>query len=287
MQESSETWKVKKYLEDCKAETPGFQYVIDCDDEGRSVCITWATPRMLRDLLRFSNVIFLDAQCRQFNVHHFPYSSVVMVNEENKICNACETLFIEERTDTYGLMINALKKMEPRWDPTNVRLLFGDLKVTQAILDSTGMDNCLLRGDMWHLLNQVWPHQNSFGRAAYAKISNFLQLMVGCENEKDWNFAYQSARKVLADDPEKVSKLDAIHDNPNYFAGYILHQIEGSLGGKGNSHAEQNHSLIVAYLGNGGTLNLSEHVFHLLERHKSKVLQRQHAEGSLLISSTR
>jgi hypothetical protein len=151
-----------------------------------------------------------------------------MVNEENKICNACETLFIEERTDTYGLMINALKKMEPRWDPTNVRLLFGDLKVMQAILDSTGMDNCLLRGDMWHLMNEVWPHQNSSGRAAYAKISNFLQLMVGCENEKDWNFAYQSARKVLVDDPEKVSKLDAIHNNPNYFAGYILHQIEGS-----------------------------------------------------------
>jgi hypothetical protein len=62
----------EKYLEDCKAETPGFQHVIDCDDEGKPVCITWATPHMLRDLLRFSDVIFLDAQCRQFNVHHFP-----------------------------------------------------------------------------------------------------------------------------------------------------------------------------------------------------------------------
>jgi hypothetical protein len=55
MQESSETWKVKKYLEDCKAKTPGFQYVIDCNDEGKHVCITWATPRMLRDL----NCVFL------------------------------------------------------------------------------------------------------------------------------------------------------------------------------------------------------------------------------------
>jgi hypothetical protein len=40
MQESSESWKVKKYLEDCKAQIPGFQYVIDCDDKGRPVCIT-------------------------------------------------------------------------------------------------------------------------------------------------------------------------------------------------------------------------------------------------------
>jgi hypothetical protein len=96
MQESSETWKVKKYLEDCSAQTPGFKFVIDCDEEGRPICITWATPRMLRDLLRFSDLIFLDAQCRQFNAHHFPYSSVVMINDENKICNGCKALFIEE-----------------------------------------------------------------------------------------------------------------------------------------------------------------------------------------------
>jgi hypothetical protein len=47
-QESSETWKVKKCLEDGKAQTPGFQYVmIDCDDEGKPICITWATLHML------------------------------------------------------------------------------------------------------------------------------------------------------------------------------------------------------------------------------------------------
>jgi hypothetical protein len=87
---------------------------------------------MLRDLLRFSNIIFLDAQYRQYNSLHFPYSSVVMVNEENKICNACEVLSIEERTDTYEKMINALKTMEPKWEPSSVKLLFGDMKVTHT-----------------------------------------------------------------------------------------------------------------------------------------------------------
>jgi hypothetical protein len=142
MQESSGTCKVKKYVVDCKAQTPGFQFVIDCDDEGMPVCIllTWATPRMLRDLLRFSDIIFLDAQCRQYNSFHFPYSSVVMVNEENKICNACEALFVEERTDTYEKMINALKTMEPRWESSSVKLLFGDMKVTQELLDTVGFE---------------------------------------------------------------------------------------------------------------------------------------------------
>jgi hypothetical protein len=62
-----------------------------------------------------------------------------MVNEENKICNACEALFVEERTDTYEKMINALKTMEPRWEPLSVKLLFGDMKVTQALLDTAGV----------------------------------------------------------------------------------------------------------------------------------------------------
>jgi hypothetical protein len=287
MQESSETWKVKKYLDDCRAQTPGFQFVIDCDEEGRPVCITWATPRMLRDLLRFSDIIFLDAQCRQFNAHHFPYSSVVMINDENKICNGCEALFIEERTDTYEKMIQALKTMEPRWDASGVKLLFGDMKVTQKLLDSAGLYSCRLRGDMWHLLNEVWPHQHSFGRTAFDQIGNFLRLMVTCETEAEWEFAYQSARKVLADDPEKCSKLDAIHSNPSYYSGHILHDMEGSLGKKGDSHAEQNHSSIVAHLGKGGTLNLAEQVCGLLNRHKSNTLRRQQAEWALTITASK
>jgi hypothetical protein len=178
MQESSGTWKVNKYFEDCKAETPGFQFVIDCDEEGMPVCITWVTPRMLRDLLRFSDIICLDAQCRQYNSLHFPYSSNVMVNEENKICNACEALFVEERTDTYENMINALKTMEPIWEPSSVKLLFGDMKVTQALLGTAGLSACRLRGDMWHLMNEVWPHRSSFGRTSFGKNIQLSQTDV-------------------------------------------------------------------------------------------------------------
>jgi hypothetical protein len=145
MQESSGTWKVKKYLEDYKAKTPGFQFVINCDGEGMPVCITWVTPRMLRDLLlRFSDIVFLDAQCRQYSSLHFPYASVVMVNEEHKICNACEAMFVEERTDTYEKMINALKTMEPRWELSSVKLLFGDMKVAQELLDTVALSACRL-----------------------------------------------------------------------------------------------------------------------------------------------
>jgi hypothetical protein len=49
---------------------------------------------------------------------------------------------------------------------------------------------------------------------------------------------------------------------------------------------EQNHSSIVAHLGNGGTLNLAEQVCHLIKRHKSHVLRRQQADYALTITSS-
>jgi hypothetical protein len=86
-----------------------------------------------------------------------------------------------------------------------------------------------------------------------------------------------------ADGPEKCSKLGDIHNNPSYLSRHLLNRMEGSLGKQGDSHAKQNHSFIIVCLGNGVTLNLAEHVFHLLEWHKSKVRQRRQAEDRLTI----
>jgi hypothetical protein len=38
---------------------------------------------MRKDLIRFGDVLFLDAMRRQYNKWGFPYTSLVMVNEEN------------------------------------------------------------------------------------------------------------------------------------------------------------------------------------------------------------
>jgi hypothetical protein len=150
--------------------------VIDCDDEGRPVCITWATPAcMLRDLLRFSHLILLGAQCRQYNVHHFPYSSIVMLNEENKICNGCETLLIEESTESYGNMINAFKQMGPRWDPSSATF-FGkyfesNCEVERAVLflGSISKAAAIARGLFF---------QKVFGRAAAKSVVMLCEVEI-------------------------------------------------------------------------------------------------------------
>jgi hypothetical protein len=137
------------------------------------------------------------------------------------------------------------------------------------------------------LMNEVWPSRHSFGKSVFEKIESMLPLMTTCSTVQEWDFAqHKSAAKlVLADDPEKCSKLDSIHNNPNYYDGYVLKEMEGSLGKRVDSHAEHNHSSVVAHLGNGGNLNLAEQVCQLLERHKNKVLQRQSFEDVQFITS--
>jgi hypothetical protein len=65
-------------------------------------------------------------------------------------------------------------------------------------------------------------HPSCFGRTFFEKITSFLRLMLESKDENEWEFSYRAARGLLADDPEKCSKLDAIHSNPLYYAGYIL-----------------------------------------------------------------
>ena len=111
--------------------------------------------------------------------------------------------------------------------------------------------------------------------------------MVTCETVAEWEFASESARKVLADNPEKCLKLNAIHSNPSYYSGHILSEMEGLLGKQGDSHAEQNHSSIVAHLGKGGILNLAKQVCSHLNRHKSNTLRQQQVEWALTISASK
>jgi hypothetical protein len=282
MQESSAPWKVRKFLEECQSNTPGFAYIISTDCDGKPSCITWTTPRMRRDIIRFGDVLFLDAQMRQYNTAGFPYASIVMINDENNICTGCETLYIEESTAGYTQMIRNMATMEVRWSPSNVRFVFGDLKIRPKLLLDTGMVNAQLRGDNWHLLNEVWPKRESFGHS-YQSIAPFLRTMLESKTIRDWDLGYSSAKIILQTDPEKVSKLDDIYQNPSYYAGYKLCEADGSLGRQGDSHAEQNHASIVAYIGKGGTFDLAEQVEKLMERHQAKVRQRMNNDADLTI----
>ena len=142
-------------------------------------------------------------------------------------------------------------------------------------------ETCLLRGDSWHLLNEVWPKPHNFGDR-FHEVKHFLKSMLQCRTQSEWDAAYQGARLLLANSPMRVDKLDLIHSNPKYYAGYYLTSIaEGSLGKQGDTPAEQNHSSVVAHIGKGGTFQIVEQCKSLLERQQTRTRLKLSRENDL------
>ena len=81
--------------------------------------------------------------------------------------------------------------------------------------------------------------------------------------------------KFLENDPQKLGKLDNIYQNPSYYAGYYLRNIEGNLWLLGSVTAEQNHASIVAYMGEGGNWSIMLHMSMLMSRHQDHVKKRK------------
>jgi hypothetical protein len=51
-----------------------------------------------------------------------------------------------------------MAETEPRFQLANTPIVFADQKLTDTILQELGMTTtCTLRGDFYHLLNEVWP----------------------------------------------------------------------------------------------------------------------------------
>jgi hypothetical protein len=102
MQEDYSTWCGVSFLESMKDRVQGFQFAIQRNGEGAPIAALWMTKRMRADLLRFCDVMFLDAQQRQFNTSGFPYISPCMVDSEGSLCQGCECLCLTESKDFYA-----------------------------------------------------------------------------------------------------------------------------------------------------------------------------------------
>ena len=109
--------------------------------------------------------------------------------------------------------------------------------------------------------------------------------MLYSHTQEEWDDAFYSARRLLTNDNEKVEKLTNIYRDPSHFSGYYLVKVKGgSLGKHGDSHSEQNHGSVVAYLGQGGNLSIVEQVRALMKRHQNRLRNKTTQESSLAVS---
>ena len=99
--------------------------------------------------------------------------------------------------------------------------------------------------------------------------------MLYSRSKNEWDEAFHNARSLVINNHNLVEKLTKIHKDPSHYAGYYLSSVKGgSLGKHGDSHSEQNHSSVVAYLGQGGSLAIQEQIQALLKRHKNRIQQK-------------
>jgi hypothetical protein len=87
--------------------------------------------------------------------------------------------------------------------------------------------------------------------------------------------------------PKQMSALDDIHGDPEKYAGYYLRSIDGNLQMNGDVSAEQNHSGVVAYLGEGACFAVAEQITHLLSRQKNIDRIRRQREDDQFVRGLR
>jgi len=176
--------------------------------------------------------------------------------------------------------------MEPKWLLKNIRLIFADQFITPKLLTKLNIEKtCTLRGDFHHLMNEVWPKQENFGLVAMSTCSPWLRTMLVSADENAWHQSYKSIANFFKNDPHKLRKLDSIYQNPSYYAGYYLKKIVGNLMLLGSVPAEQNHSSIIAYIGDGGNWSIMLHMSKLMSRHQDHVKKKKSEEDLLHVRS--
>ena len=158
------TWKALSYLQKCKNELPGFDYQIHYAKDGKPDGLMHMTLEMKHNLLRYGDVMFLDAQMRAFNKLGWPYVGLSLRNNDNQVCVCCEGILNGETNDFYTWMIQTLAILENRWNVANIQMIFADGAITNALLVNLNIEEtCTLHGDYYHLFKEVWPKKENFG----------------------------------------------------------------------------------------------------------------------------
>ena len=186
-----------------------------------------------------------------------------------KVCLGAEYIVVEESLKTYKWVLESMCDMEPRFDLSNIKIIFGDQLITHGLLVSLGIrDTCLLRPDFYHLTNEVWPKSENFGQVLYPRIKNFLETMLKSTTESEYTNAFEAALAVVRYEPSKRSYLESIYHDHEYYGGFFLLHTLGNLGLLGSVPAEQNHASIVAHLGEGASWEIAQHIQHLMNCQK-------------------
>ncbi len=212
-------WDAHRFLRELQVINPHVHRAKHDERNGRPEAITWMLLEGREDLVRYGDVLFLDAMKRDYNRPGWPYIGPCVKDNENMVRVTAECICIAESHAMYQWILEAMEDMEPRFLLSNVRLVFADQLVTDDLLVQLGIkETCLLHGDPHHLLNKVFP--DTFGNK-YDLLFPCLQIMTNGARE-EWEAAFQNASRLLVGFPLFLESLENIHNNPSYCCKWHL-----------------------------------------------------------------
>ena len=127
-------------------------------------------------------------------------------------------------------------------------------------------------------------HQH-FGANVLVLVKPFLQGMIKGKSKSTWDRNYELARAKLIEigAESKVTYLDTIYKNPTYYAGYVLHEMEGHCGSTGSTPAEQNHASVASQLADCSVMSLEKNREELCIRHARRMTERRELQSNWYI----
>ena len=94
MQEDGGTWEALGLMDELKITSPGFDYCIKKDPEGRPTGLMYMTAQMRTHARRYGSVLCLDAQKRQHNSSGWPYIAPCVKDNEMKVAVAHSRMLV-------------------------------------------------------------------------------------------------------------------------------------------------------------------------------------------------
>ena len=109
-------------------------------------------------LVRYGDVIFLDATKREYKEPGWPYIGPCVKDNENMVCVTAECICISENHKMYNWILRSMVETEPQFLLNQIRLIFTDQLTTQEMIVQLGVEEtCVLHGDTYHLFSKVFP----------------------------------------------------------------------------------------------------------------------------------
>jgi hypothetical protein len=214
LQDTGDIWDVINFLDRCEIVDFRVSY---CKTTSRPNGIVWMTTDMKKLLRRHGHLLFLDYQKRQFNKVNWPYFGPVAIDGDFKIGVVAESLFITESLDGYYFALKSMFDMCPQFRKEDIKLVYSDEFLTEELLSRLGIqDTCQLRGDHWHLENEVWP---KYLKANWEAVKPYLKAMIAANTKEACDQAFESAITIpaIARQPHLVEYIAKFRGNPEKY----------------------------------------------------------------------